>query len=301
MPGAAARGAARAAAGRGARRRRARSASSSRSSSPSWASPRTPIPSCLSAALAGGRERGRGTAIERHGGAVHRALGALIVGVFGAPTAHEDDAARGRVRARAARSPAVPASRPARCSCARRRAGRGRGRSRARSRCSRPRAPASVATDALSARGARGWDSRCEHAVRRPRAESGTAARGAGAARSRSSARRARQDAPDDDVHRRRSSATVLPGRCLPYGSGITWWALREVVWELAGIALDDPGAVAEDKLRGLVERAVGEDAAARRRGDRADRRHRAGSTAGSRARRPRRSPPRSSGPGRAC
>jgi hypothetical protein len=49
----------------------------------------------------------------------------------------------------------------------------------------------------------------------------------------------------------------VYRGRCLPYGDGITYWALREILWDAAGITLDDPGAVAADKLRGLVREHV--------------------------------------------
>jgi class 3 adenylate cyclase len=51
---------------------------------------------------------------------------------------------------------------------------------------------------------------------------------------------------------------TVYRGRCLPYGEGITYWALREVLWSAAGILLDDPAAAAGEKLqafvRGLLE-----------------------------------------------
>jgi class 3 adenylate cyclase len=42
-------------------------------------------------------------------------------------------------------------------------------------------------------------------------------------------------------------------GRCLPYGEGITYWALREVLWSAAGILLDDPAAVAGEKLQTFV------------------------------------------------
>jgi class 3 adenylate cyclase len=50
----------------------------------------------------------------------------------------------------------------------------------------------------------------------------------------------------------------VYRGRCLPYGEGITYWALREILWSAAGILLADPGAVAAEKLhtfvRGLLD-----------------------------------------------
>ena len=46
---------------------------------------------------------------------------------------------------------------------------------------------------------------------------------------------------------------TVLRGRCLAYGEGITWWALREILWSASGIGLGDGAAAAADKLRALV------------------------------------------------
>jgi hypothetical protein len=48
--------------------------------------------------------------------------------------------------------------------------------------------------------------------------------------------------------------ATVHRGRCLAYGEGITYWALREILWDAAGIALDDSGAAASRKLGRLAE-----------------------------------------------
>jgi class 3 adenylate cyclase/tetratricopeptide (TPR) repeat protein len=43
--------------------------------------------------------------------------------------------------------------------------------------------------------------------------------------------------------------ATVLVGRCLPYGEGITYWPLAEMVKTAAGIADDDPAESAHEKL----------------------------------------------------
>jgi class 3 adenylate cyclase/tetratricopeptide (TPR) repeat protein len=43
--------------------------------------------------------------------------------------------------------------------------------------------------------------------------------------------------------------ATVLAGRCLPYGEGITYWPLAEMVKSAAGIADDDPVEEAHEKL----------------------------------------------------
>jgi len=48
-------------------------------------------------------------------------------------------------------------------------------------------------------------------------------------------------------------SARALVSRCLPYGQGITFWPLREVLWEAAGIAMDDTAKEAAAKLQALV------------------------------------------------
>jgi class 3 adenylate cyclase len=45
----------------------------------------------------------------------------------------------------------------------------------------------------------------------------------------------------------------LYTGRCLPYGEGITYWALREILWGAAGILLGDTASVAADKLERLV------------------------------------------------
>jgi class 3 adenylate cyclase/tetratricopeptide (TPR) repeat protein len=47
--------------------------------------------------------------------------------------------------------------------------------------------------------------------------------------------------------------ATVLRGRCLPYGEGITFWPVAEVVREAAGVSLSEAPEVAAGKLRALV------------------------------------------------
>ena len=62
--------------------------------------------------------------------------------------------------------------------------------------------------------------------------------------------RRARESVPEADVH---------VGRCLPYGDGLTYWPLREVLWSAAGILLQDSAAAAGEKLRRLVERVASE------------------------------------------
>ena len=48
--------------------------------------------------------------------------------------------------------------------------------------------------------------------------------------------------------------ATVLQGRCLPYGEGITYWPLAEMVKVSAGIHDDEPVRQAFDKLRACCE-----------------------------------------------
>src|SRR4051794_16844025 len=48
--------------------------------------------------------------------------------------------------------------------------------------------------------------------------------------------------------------ATVLHGRSLPYGEGVTYWPLAEMVKSAAGIADDDPLDIAIDKLRAFCE-----------------------------------------------
>jgi class 3 adenylate cyclase/tetratricopeptide (TPR) repeat protein len=48
--------------------------------------------------------------------------------------------------------------------------------------------------------------------------------------------------------------ATILHGRCLPYGDGITYWPLSEALKEAAGIAEEDAPDEARRKLGALVE-----------------------------------------------
>ena len=47
--------------------------------------------------------------------------------------------------------------------------------------------------------------------------------------------------------------ATVLRGRCLSYGQGITYWPLREIVAEAAGWTEDDTAAQGLTRLEGLL------------------------------------------------
>src|SRR5207302_4647001 len=48
--------------------------------------------------------------------------------------------------------------------------------------------------------------------------------------------------------------ATVLIGRCLPYGEGVTYWPLAEMVKASSGIVDNDPLDVATEKLRACCE-----------------------------------------------
>ena len=46
----------------------------------------------------------------------------------------------------------------------------------------------------------------------------------------------------------------MLRGRCLPYGEGVTYWPLAEMVKPSAGITDDDPIGEAFEKLRACCE-----------------------------------------------
>src|SRR6266566_3518581 len=50
------------------------------------------------------------------------------------------------------------------------------------------------------------------------------------------------------------SGATVLIGRCLPYGEGVTYWPLAEMVKSSAGIVDNDPLDEAQEKLRACCD-----------------------------------------------
>jgi class 3 adenylate cyclase/tetratricopeptide (TPR) repeat protein len=47
--------------------------------------------------------------------------------------------------------------------------------------------------------------------------------------------------------------AQILSGRCLPYGRGITFWALGEIVRSAAGIGDQEPPATAIERLRAAI------------------------------------------------
>ena len=61
-------------------------------------------------------------------------------------------------------------------------------------------------------------------------------------------------------LHRRSDEATVLRGRCLSYGDGITFWPIRNVVTEAAGLTGDESPESARAKIRSLVETAADAD-----------------------------------------
>ena len=54
--------------------------------------------------------------------------------------------------------------------------------------------------------------------------------------------------------------ARLVRGRCLPYGDGITFWPLAEVVREAAGISGEDSPRTATRRIDRLLERAGAED-----------------------------------------
>ena len=58
-------------------------------------------------------------------------------------------------------------------------------------------------------------------------------------------------------------SAQVLRGRCLPYGAGITYWPLMEIVREDAGISSDDGRETALAKLEARTRELLGAGAGA--------------------------------------
>ena len=57
-----------------------------------------------------------------------------------------------------------------------------------------------------------------------------------------------------DFLRRMSAGATVVRGRCLAYGDGITFWPLTEIVRQAAKIVEDDPPDSARAKIAGLVD-----------------------------------------------
>ena len=58
----------------------------------------------------------------------------------------------------------------------------------------------------------------------------------------------------EEFLHTIEDEATVLRGRCLPYGDGITFWPIAEIVKQAAGITEDDIPAQAAGKLKAVLE-----------------------------------------------
>src|SRR6266516_5809690 len=68
-------------------------------------------------------------------------------------------------------------------------------------------------------------------------------------------------DVCSSDLFRERTAqATWLGGRCVPYGTGVTFWALGEIVKAHAGILEAESAATASEKLRGAVSEALRDD-----------------------------------------
>jgi class 3 adenylate cyclase len=57
-----------------------------------------------------------------------------------------------------------------------------------------------------------------------------------------------------DEAVERTPGLAVLRGRCLPYGDGITWWPLAEILKTHAGILDTDPAATVLAKTRGACD-----------------------------------------------
>ena len=55
-----------------------------------------------------------------------------------------------------------------------------------------------------------------------------------------------------------RDRSQVLRGRCLPYGDGVTFWPIYEIVRAAAGIADEDPREIALAKITDVASRAMG-------------------------------------------
>ncbi len=58
----------------------------------------------------------------------------------------------------------------------------------------------------------------------------------------------------EEFLQQARDRVTVLHGHCLPYGEGITFWPVIQMVREAAGITDGDPPEQAVDKIRGQLD-----------------------------------------------
>jgi class 3 adenylate cyclase len=66
-------------------------------------------------------------------------------------------------------------------------------------------------------------------------------------------------------LSKRRDEATIVRGRCLPYGDGITFWPVKEAVSQAAGLTGDESPEAAQDVIRSLIEPAADADLVAER------------------------------------
>jgi hypothetical protein len=201
-------------------------------------------PESLSRLMARWFERAR-VVLERHGGTVQKFIGGAVMAVFGIPTVREEDALRA-VRAAAELHAAlaglnhVPAAADPE--------GEGRAGGRLPARLGEP--------DRAGPRAPPGPPDG------RPRAGAHPAAAGGGRRRP------APRLPPGDRARHGRvgksrlvaelltgleGTARVLSGRCLPYGKGITFWPVAEVVRQAAGMTETDLPADARAKLRALL------------------------------------------------
>src|SRR5919199_1138563 len=175
--------------------------------------------------------------ITTHGGIVEKFAGDAVMAAFGIPLAHEDDAERGIRSALAIREPVGPIEL------------RGFGE------------PVTVYRALYALDGGRalgnlsaplvGRDSELEllqntyeRAVRDRRAHVFTIYGEPGVGKSRLAA----------EFSQALEGATVITGRCLPYGEAVTYWPLAEMVKASAGITDDEPLGEAQEKLRACCE-----------------------------------------------
>ena len=53
----------------------------------------------------------------------------------------------------------------------------------------------------------------------------------------------------------------IVTGRCLSYGEGITYWPLAEILKDLADVSDDDPAEIVVERIRAIVDNALGTSA----------------------------------------
>ena len=137
---------------------------------------------------------------------------------------------------------------------ARRGARRGRG-----GRAARAEGEGAAGCRLPAARGARGARARPRRALRRPRARARADPRRRGSGRgrsgaaswSRSSATPASASRASSRRRSPRSRRAIVRGRCLPYGEGITYWPVVEVIKQLDALPSDEAAAAAIRSLLG--------------------------------------------------